>query len=305
MARRTLTRAVSTAATLCIALLCAGCGRSNRIIIGSKNFTEQIVLGEIAAEQIENTLHVPVERRLDLGGTMLAHLALKDGQIDLYPEYTGTALTAVLKQPLLTDQSQVFTTVSRLYEQRFHLHWMDPLGFNDSFAMAVRAEDARKLSAPTLTAAAERPWRLGVGYEFLTRPDGLARLDAVYHLRWDGLPKTMDLGLLYRALNHGQVDMAAANTTDGLLASNQYTVLQDVKHAFPPYQACFVVRDDVLARTPGLRNALAALSGALDDATMRQMNRRVDIEHVPVVRVAADFLRDLGRHGQGVSHASL
>lgn len=298
-------RRLRTAALLGMALLFASCGRSNRIIIGSKNFTEQIILGEIAAQQIENTLHAPVERRLDLGGTMLAHLALKDGQIDLYPEYTGTALSAVLKQPLLTNQAQVFTTVARLYEQRFHLHWMDPLGFNDSFAMAVRTEDARKLSAPTLTAAAERSWRLGVGYEFLTRPDGLARLDAVYHLRWNGLPKTMDLGLLYRALNHGQVDMAAANTTDGLLTSNRYTVLQDVKHAFPPYQACFVVRDDVLDKTPGLRNALAALSGAIDDAAMRQMNRRVDIDHVPVVRVAADFLSNLGKHRQEASHASL
>jgi len=293
------------AAIFGIALLCTSCGRSNRIIIGSKNFTEQIVLGEIAAQQIENTLHVPVERRLNLGGTMLAHLALKDGQIDLYPEYTGTALTAVLKQPLLTDQSQVFVEVARLYEQRFHLHWMQPLGFNDSFAMAVRTEDARKLSAPTLTAAAERSWRLGVGYEFLTRPDGLARLNAVYHLRWNGLPKTMDLGLLYRALNHGQVDMAAANTTDGILTSKEYTVLQDVKHAFPPYQACFVVRDDLLDKTPGLREALAALSGTIDDRTMRQMNRRVDIDHVPVIRVAADFLSNLDKRRQQTSHASL
>ncbi|HEX6545731.1 MAG TPA: glycine betaine ABC transporter substrate-binding protein, partial [Bryobacteraceae bacterium] len=174
-----------------------------------------------------------------------------------------------------------------------------------SFAMAVRTEDARKLSAPTLTAAAQRMWRLGVGYEFLTRPDGLARLNAVYHLRWNGLPKTMDLGLLYRALNHGQVDMAAANTTDGLLTSTRYTVLQDVKHAFPPYQACFVVRDDVLEKTPGLRTALAALSGAIDDTTMRQLNRRVDIDHVPVVRVAADFLSNLQKRRQKASPASL
>lgn len=303
MARRPLTTAA--AAIFGILLLSTGCGRSSRIIVGSKDFTEQIILGEIAAQQIENTLHTPVERRLDLGGTMLAHLALKDGQIDLYPEYTGTALTAVLKQPLSTDQSQVFTTVARLYQQRFHLRWLDPLGFNDSFAMAVRTEDARKLSAPTLTAAAERAWRLGVGYEFLTRPDGLVRLDSVYHLRWSGLPKTMDLGLLYRALNHGQVDMAAANTTDGLLTSNQYTVLEDVKHAFPPYQACFVVRDDVLDKTPGLRNTLAALSGAIDDVTMRQMNRRVDIDHVPVVRVAADFLSAFNKRRGATSHASL
>jgi glycine betaine/choline ABC-type transport system substrate-binding protein len=272
------------------------CGRSAAIIVGSKNFTEQILLGEIAAQQIENTLHVNVERRLDLGGTMLAQLALKNGQIDLYPEYTGTALTTVLKQPLETGERRVFETVSRLYRQRFHLKWMDPLGFEDSFAMAVRADDARRLSAPTLTAASERAWRLGMGYEFLTRPDGLTRLDAIYHLRWNGLPKTMDLGLLYRALNGGQVDMAAANTTDGLLESNKYQVLKDDKHAFPPYQACFIVRDNILNSTPGLRQALASLSGKVNESTMRTLNRRVDIDHVPVVRVAADFLHGLGGH---------
>jgi osmoprotectant transport system substrate-binding protein len=168
---------------------------------------------------------------------------------------------------------------------------MEPLGFEDSFAMAIRAEDAAGLSAATLSAAASRMWKLGVGYEFLTRPDGLSRLDSVYHLHWDGLPKTMDLGLLYRALNGHQIDMAAANTTDGLLTSRRYRVLRDDKHAFPPYQACFIVRDDALSRTRDLQQALAALSGAIDEAAMRHMNELVDLQHIPVVRVAADFLQ--------------
>lgn len=278
-------------------LVCLSCGRSGAIVVGSKNFTEQEVLGEIAAQQIEARLHTHVERRFFLGGTLLAHLALKDGQIDLYPEYTGTALGSVLKEPVASasdasasNPKAVYDKVASLYRQRFHLIWMPPLGFDDTFAMAVRREDAERLSAQTLSAATSRSWRLGVGYEFLTRPDGLRRLNSVYHFRWSGLPKTMDLGLLYRALNQGQIDMAAANSTDGLLTSDRYRVLKDNRHAFPPYQTCFVVREDVLQRVPGLRSALDDLSGAIDESTMRRLNRRVDIDHVPVVRVAADFL---------------
>jgi glycine betaine/choline ABC-type transport system substrate-binding protein len=271
------------------------CGRSSAIIVGSKNFTEQIILGEIAAQQIERRLHVPVERRLDLGGTMLAHLALEDGDIDLYPEYTGTALATVLKQPLSSGEQEVFSKVKALYEERFRLEWLAPLGFNNAFAMAVRKEDAARLPRPALSAAAARSWRLGIGYEFLTRPDGLRRLDATYHLRWQGLPSTMDLGLLYRALNQGQIDMAAANKTDGLLTSGRYTVLQDDRHAFPPYQACFVVREDVTTRVPGLEAALVELSGRINDDDMRALNKRVDIDHVSVTRVAADFLAALDR----------
>jgi glycine betaine/choline ABC-type transport system substrate-binding protein len=293
-------RAVAAAAVLtAAALFCFSCGRTSAIVVGSKNFTEQEVLGEIAAQQIEARLHTRVERRFFLGGTLLAHLALKGGQIDLYPEYTGTALASVLKESLASsDPKAVYDKVASQYKERFRLIWMPPLGFNDSFAMAIRRDDARRLTAPTLSAAAARPWHLGVGYEFLTRPDGLRRLNSTYHLRWNGLPTTMDLGLLYRALNQRQIDMAAANSTDGLLTSDQYTVLKDDRHAFPPYQACFVVREDVLQRVPGLRAALAELSGSLDEATMRQLNRRVDIDHVPVVRVAADFLAQL-RGGQG------
>jgi len=286
-------------------LTSASCGRTDAIIVGSKNFTEQIVLGEIAAQQIERTLHVTVERRLDLGGTMLAHLALKNGQIDLYPEYTGTALTTVLKQPLSSDPSQVFETVSSLYQSKFKLKWFAPLGFNDSFAMAVRSDDARTLPAPTLSGASVRKWRLGVGYEFLTRPDGLSRFDSVYRLKWQELPRTMDLGLLYRALNQHQIDMAAANTTDGLLTSSRYTVLDDDRHAFPPYQACFVVSQAVLERFPPLQSALAQLSNTLDEKSMRQLNRRVDLDHVSVTRVAADFLSSLSARNRHNQHPSL
>jgi osmoprotectant transport system substrate-binding protein len=296
-----------SAAAFAAAMLaaCCGCGRSARVIVGSKNFTEQIVLGEIAAQQIERKLHVSVERRLDLGGTMLAHLALENGQIDLYPEYTGTALTSVLKQPLISDEQQVFQRVNALYQARFHLRWLEPLGFNDSFAMAIRKEDATRLRAQTLTAASVRSWRLGMGYEFLTRRDGLSRLNKIYDLRWERLPRTMDLGLLYRALNEGQIDMAAANTTDGLLTSGRYVVLADDKHAFPPYQGCFVVREEALSKWPGLADVLRELSGKVTDDDMRALNKRVDLDHVHATRVAADFLAELDRRYRKNRHASL
>jgi osmoprotectant transport system substrate-binding protein len=159
--------------------------------------------------------------------------------------------------------------------------------------MAVRREDAQKLSAPTLSAAQGRQWRLGVGYEFLTRPDGLTRFDSIYHIQWHDLPHTMDLGLLYRALNQKQIDMAAANTTDGLLTSSRYTVLEDDRRAFPPYQACFVVSQSALHRYPQLQSALESLSNTLNENSMRQLNRKVDLDHISVTRVAADFLATL------------
>ncbi len=204
----------------------------------------------------------------------------------------------MLKSPLASDPEQVFRTVNSVYQQRFQLIWLPPIGFNDTFAMVVRGEDAQKLAQPAISAAQSRMWRLGVGYEFLTRPDGLKRLNSIYHLNWNGVARTMDLGLLYRALDQGQIDMAAANSTDGLLTSGRYSVLADDRQAFPPYQACFVVRRSVFSRHPGLRQALASLSGTIDDNTMRQLNRRVDIEHKPIVRVAADFLQELDRRKQ-------
>ena len=275
---------------LACSLCLAACSRTPAIVVGSKNFTEQVLLGEIAAQQIERKLHITVERRLNLGGTLLAHGALAKAQIDLYPEYTGTAMSAVLKQKLSSDPMSVYMQVKDRYRDRFHLIWLPPLGFNDTFAMVVRTEDARQLSASLLSAAANRPWRLGVGYEFLTRSDGLQNLDKAYSLHWKGTPKTMDLGLLYKALQQNQIDMAAGNSTDGLLTDKNLTTLADDKHAFPPYSACFVVREALLKDRPNLRWALTMLSGHMSDETMRALNRKVDVEHQPVPAVARDFL---------------
>jgi glycine betaine/choline ABC-type transport system substrate-binding protein len=272
-----------------MAVAAASCGRPAHIVVGSKNFTEQVLLGEILAQQIERRVPgVQVERRLDLGGTMLAQEALTRGDIDLYPEYTGTALAAVLKQPVVGDPAAALAAVRAAYEKRWKLAWLAPLGFNDTFAMIVK----RAAGVATLSqAAAKQPWRLGVGYEFQQRPDGLDGLLKTYGLRLAASPVTMDLGLLYAALDSGKVDMIAANSTDGLAASPDLQVLADDRHYFPPYDCAVVVRQETLARYPALRGALEELSGRISDAEMRRLNYEVDGRHRPAAQVAAEFLR--------------
>ena len=273
------------------AALLAGCARRRRIIVGSKNFTEQIVLGEIIAQHIENRLHVAVVRKLDLGGMLLAHQALLSKEIELYPEYTGTAFANILKSSGVTDPAIVLERVRAEYT-RMKLDWLDPLGFESSFAMTVRGQDARSRHLETLSDAAGDPagFSLGCGYEFLAHPDGFAALNSKYSIKWTAAEKTMDLGLLYRALADKQVSMVAGNTTDGALGKLDLRVLKDDKRAFPPYQACIVAREDTLGENPGLRQALAELSGKITDDQMRQMNYAVDGEHRPVRDVAKEFL---------------
>jgi glycine betaine/choline ABC-type transport system substrate-binding protein len=181
--------------------------------------------------------------------------------------------------------------VKDAYFSRFHLVWLPPLGFNDTFAMVARSADVEKLGSSRLSSAESRPWRLGVGYEFLTRPDGLRKLDELYHLRLEGTPKSMDLGLLYRALKSNKIDMAAANSTDASLTDPSFKVLEDDRKAFPPYNACFVLRKALIDQRPDVEMALTMLSNHLNAETMRGLNRRVEIDHQPVERVAKDFLQ--------------
>jgi len=281
---------------LALILLLTGCGARNHIVVGSKNFTEQLILGEIIAQHLEARLHQPVERKLDLGGTLLAHQALLSNGIDMYPEYTGTAFTNVLKRSGVTDPAVVLEQVRAEYSRGFHLDVLDPLGFENSFAMTVRGEDARSRHLQTLSDAAVDPagFSLGAGYEFLTRPDAYGALNTAYAITWTAAPRSMDLGLLYQALEQKQVSMAAANTTDGLLNQLDVTVLKDDKHVFPPYQACIVVREASLARYPNLRAILLELSGKITDQEMRSLNYAVDGEHRPARDVAKEFLRRTG-----------
>jgi len=279
--------------TICCLMLSAfGCSRPRPLTVGSKNFTEQIVLGEIVTQQLERRLGENVERKLDLGGTLLAQQALQNGQIDVFPEYTGTALTAVLKLPFSSDPATVLARVRDEYRKRWNLEWLNPLGFNNTFAMVVRGPDARAAGIETLSDAARRKqaWRLGVGYEFLQRPDGLKGLLATYHLPLEGNPKSMDLGLLYSALEQNQVDMAAASATDGQLSVRDIKVLGDDLHYFPPYQAALVVRVQTVAAHPAMRAALDQLSGRLSDSAMRELNYQVDGKHRPVAEIAREWL---------------
>lgn len=264
--------------------------------MGCKNFTEQIVLGELFAQQIENKAHLKVERRFYLGGTYIAQQGILAGRIDIYPEYTGTALTAILKQSASSDKAAVYERVRSEYERRFHLTLGPPLGFNDTFAIEIRGEDARRLHLETISQSAgyTPQWRAGFGYEFMERPDGYKGLVATYGLRFAAPPRIMDLGLLTRALKDRQVDLIAGNMTDGLIPALDLFVLEDDKHYFPPYEAAPVIREQALAQHPEVRQALQELGGRISDQEMRRLNYEVDGEKKDVKQVVGGFLRSKG-----------
>lgn len=281
-----------------LAALLAGCRPShgNRVVIGSKNFTESMILGEILAQQLENHAHVAVQRRFYLAGTYICQQAILAGRIDIYPEYTGTALTAILKQSPQGTAAQVHERVASSYEKQFHLFVGQPFGFDDTFAIEIRGEDARRLHLKTISqAAAHTPhWRAGFGYEFMERPDGYHGLVQTYGLKFAEPPRIMDLGLLTRALKDRQVDLIAGNATDGLIPALDLFVLEDDRHYFPPYEAVPIVRDDVLAKHPEVRDALQQLAGKISDDDMRRLNYAVDGQHRDVAQVVREFLQSRG-----------
>jgi glycine betaine/choline ABC-type transport system substrate-binding protein len=284
-------RTKTLAGLIALTLGLSSCAPKPAIIVGSKNFTEQVLLAEILAQHIERRLHLVVGRKFNLGGTLLAQAAITSGAIDLYPEYSGTALTAVLKLPPSKDPAAVLQQVRAAYRQRWQLEWLPPLGFNNTFAMMVRGDIARRTGIRTLSDAARaQAWRIGAGYEFKQRPDGLAGLLATYGLRTDGDPVTMDLGLLYAALKSRKVDLIAANSTDGLAAVLDVRMLEDDRRYFPPYECAVVARRNSLERIAGLRETLEELSGKLNDGAMRKLNFGVDGEHRPPAQVAGRFL---------------
>ena len=259
--------------------------------VGSKNFTEQIVLGEIVAQTIEARTSVRVERRLNLGGTFICDRAVRSGDIDAYVEYSGTAQTAIFHQPVDTDRQRVFDGIKRRYAES-GLTLLDPLGFENTFAMLIRGDVAARLGLRTLSdAAAHAPaWRAGFGYEFLQRADGYPGLARTYGLRFAAPPTAMDLSLIYRALAQGQVDLVAGDATSGLIDAYGLVMLQDDRHYFPPYDAAIIARAPALLAHPEVRDALATLSGRITLADMRRMNRAVDAEHRDPTDVAREFL---------------
>jgi osmoprotectant transport system permease protein len=271
----------------------AGSSSSARVVVGSKNFTEQVVLGELMAQAIEAE-GVPVVRKLYLGGTFICDRALRSGDIDLYVEYTGTAVTAVFHHDVPHDPDQAFAQARELYA-RGGLTALEPLGFNNTFAVLVRARDARRLDLRSIDdlRAVASGWTPGFGYEFLQRSDGYPGLSETYGLRFGGAPRGMDLSLIYKALADGQVDVIAGDATSALIDALDLAALDDSRRYFPPYDAAPIARTSALLRYPEIGRAAARLAGHVTDRDMRSMNRAVDIDKRDPSEVAAQFLARL------------
>jgi osmoprotectant transport system permease protein len=262
---------------------------ARHITIGSKDFTEQVILGELVAQILEDRANFQVNRKFELGGD-LCHRAMQSGEIDSYVEYTGTAYAAILKHPPTSDARQVYSQVKSEYETKFNMEWLDPLGFNNTFAILVRGEDARRLNLRTISDAARYAptWRAGFGQDFMSREDGYPGFARTYGLKFTAPPSEMDLSLTYRALAGGQVDLIAGNSTDGLIDKLGLYQLEDDKHYFPPYEAAPVVRNQILEQYPEIRDVLNSLAGKITNEQMRRLNYAVDGEH----RQAADAVRE-------------
>src|SRR5271157_35185 len=275
-------------------LLAAGC-KSQRgdIVVGSKNFTEQLILGELVVQLLERSCQTNVDGCFYLAGTYICQQAILAGRIDIYPEYTGTALAAVLKEKATGGSTEVYEEVKSQYRSRFDLDVMPPLGIDNSFAMVMRGDDARRMGLTKLSQLepVAQQLKLGVGYEFLERRDGYAGLVKTYDLRFDGAPRVMDLGLLYRSLENRSVDIVAGSNTDGLIAALGLVVLEDDRHYFPPYDAVPIARPELFGRVPEARSAFGHLASRITAADMRQMNFAVDGEKQDAVAVVRRFLQ--------------
>jgi osmoprotectant transport system permease protein len=265
-------------------------GQNNRVVVGSKDFTESVLLAEIVAQMLE-VRGVKVERKFELGGN-LPHDALLAGQIDLYPEYTGTAYTAILGYPPTTDPRAVYEQVNRDYQAKFQVFVSQPVGFENTFAILVRGADARRLKLKTVSDATPHApnWRAGFGQDFMSREDGYPGFSKAYGLRFAGQPREMDLSLTYIALQAGQVDLIAGNSTEGRIAALDLVQLEDDRRYFPPYEAVYMARQDTLAKAPELKETLTKLAGAISTDEMRQMNYEVDANKRSPAEVVREWL---------------
>ena len=278
------------------AALAVGCGGAPKLTVGAKNFTEQDILGELLVAHLRRRLGAEPKQRLHLGGSFVAHEALVTGGIDLYPEYSGTALTTCLKLPLARDPQAVFQSVKAAYASRHQVEWGWRLGFSNTFAMVMRRGEAERLGITSLSEAVAKfsGWRIGVGYEFEQRADGWKSFVASYPLVGKGGLRTMDLGLIYRALGAGEVDLVAGNSTDAALVDERFVSLMDDKSFFPPYEACLAVREAALAGHTGLRGALDQLTGKITVERMRRWNAEVTVQRKSPGAIVAGFMAELG-----------
>ena len=282
-----------------LALTLTGCGdgqdTASTVRVGTKNFTEQLILGSMITQLIEAKTDLRVERRFNLGGTMICHGALVNGDIDLYPEYTGTAITAILQQEVVASPEAVYRAVSEAYETRFDCEWLDPFGFNNTYAITAREQDAQEKGWKTIEDLRETAAGLSAGFtaEFVERPDGYPGLRKAYGFEF-GTVRDLDPGLMYRAVAQGEVDIICAFATDGRIAAYKLQPLADNRGFFPPYYAAPVVRRETLKAHPELREVLALLGGILDDAAMQQLNYAVDEQKRAPADVAREFLQSKG-----------
>jgi glycine betaine/choline ABC-type transport system substrate-binding protein len=271
------------------------CSSERPVVVGSKNFTEQVVLGEMLAQLLE-ARKVPVERRLNLGGTFICHRAIVSGDVDVYVEYTGTALTAILKETPSGGAEDVYRRVREVYDKDLGLAWTEPLGFENTFAIAMKPDTAGRLGIRKISdlKAHEKTLRAGVGHEFFEREDGYRGLVAAYDLEFENPPRGIELGLIYQALMEAEVDFVVGSATDGLIDKFGLLVLEDDRSYFPPYDAAAVYRPSTAERVPALAEVLRLLEGALDEGGMRDLNRQVDDEGRAAAEVVRAFLLERG-----------
>lgn len=288
--------ALATVLLLLPSVVLTGCSSSNTVTVGSKDFSENIVLGEIFAQLIEAKTDLKVIRKLNMGGTFVNFEAIKNGQIDLYPEYTGTALTAQLKMDVITDADETYRIVSEEFDKQFNIKWLKPLGFNNTYTLAVTNEIFETYRIETFSdlAAISENLVFGAEHEFFDRQDGFDGLVKTYGMKFKGEPKKMNVSLKYQAMGSGDIDVTDAFATDGQIKQYNLKVLKDDKNFFPPYYAAPIIRKEVLEKYPELEQILNSLEGLIDDETMMEMNYKIDVDNQDIKKVAEDFLREKG-----------
>ncbi len=282
--------------TLTAVSFLTGCSSKGTVTVGTKDFGENIVVGEMIAQLIETKTDLKVDRKLNMGGTFVCFEALKSGDIDVYPEYTGTALTAQLNMDVITDPDEVYRIVSEEFDKQFDIKWMDPVGFNNTYALAITDEAYQKYGIETCSDLAEVSNELvfGAEHEFYNRPDGYDMMVETYGLEFKGEPKKMNVALKYQAIGNGEVDVIDAFTTDGPIKQYNLKVLEDDKNFFPPYYQAPIVRNETLEKYPELEEVLNSLAGKINDETMTELNYKIDVEGQEIETVAKEFLETNG-----------
>lgn len=295
-----LRAALASGLILLLVVFLSGCesGKDNgrSVTVGSKHFTEQEILGEIMSQLIENDTDIRVERSFNLGGTMVCFSALRNGDIDLYAEYTGTGLVSILGKKAMTDPEETYSTVKNIFREKFGLIWLPHFGFNNTYTLTMRKKQADSMNIRTISDLAPYKDRLQPGFdaEFLERSDGYRGLTEHYGFRFTKEPKQMDPGLMYKALAEGAVDVIDGFATDGRIPAYHLVALEDNENFFPPYYAAPLVRKESLEKYPGIKKALEKLEGMIDDAAMQKMNFEVDEHERSPAEVARDFLKSKG-----------